>query len=248
MKMGRIIIKKDITSGDIKSTWELEVFKTIIQETDAKTKKVTLQQIYTHQDDMVKKLGSIGITPDATIRATLQNLRNFGLLQFLSTEGESGIYRLKSANLVPVVLKMLSKRRRSKGEMMIAMILDSLGIKYETEKTFLDLKRKGFLRFDFYFEKDGRGFLIEFDGEQHRKPVEFLGGNTAFIKTVESDKMKNNYAKNKDLILIRIKKLNEEKARKMIVSAITNPDKIRRKIIINKSDFVRVIDFGHLVI
>ena len=46
---------------------------------------------------------------------------------------------------------------------------------------------------------------IEFDGEQHFRSVEFFGGKKAFKLTQKKDKIKNEYCKNNNIHLLRIK-------------------------------------------
>ena len=56
-------------------------------------------------------------------------------------------------------------------------------------------------RFDFLIDNM---FLIEFDGEQHYKPVDIYGGVDAFLKTQEHDEYKNQWCKENNIPLIRI--------------------------------------------
>lgn len=96
----------------------------------------------------------------------------------------------------------------SKGESSIAHLLDKDGITYKTQVTFPDLisKRGGRLKFDFaiYDERDRLLSLIEYDGEQHFIPKERFGGGNDFQTLQENDVLKNQYCKDKGLILIRI--------------------------------------------
>lgn len=57
-------------------------------------------------------------------------------------------------------------------------------------------------RFDFYLPE--LEVLVEYDGEQHFRPVEFFGGIDAFQRTRERDEEKNFLAKIKGFKLIRI--------------------------------------------
>lgn len=81
-------------------------------------------------------------------------------------------------------------------------------IDFTKEKTFEDCKRFARLRFDYYLPKLNK--IIETDGNQHDHPVRF--GNMsqeeailAFIETKERDKIKDNYCKNHNIPLLRIK-------------------------------------------
>ena len=56
-------------------------------------------------------------------------------------------------------------------------------------------------RFDFLVDNT---FLIEFDGEQHYKPVDMFGGQENFAKIQEHDIYKNQWCKENNIPLIRI--------------------------------------------
>jgi len=106
-----------------------------------------------------------------------------------------------------LVGKGCAKCQISHGERDIASYLVDLGIEFTTEKTFMGLTFKGALRYDFFIP--GMNLLIEFDGEQHFRPVKF-GGMSAekaqvnFDNTVLRDQIKNQYAEEMDITLIRI--------------------------------------------
>lgn len=93
----------------------------------------------------------------------------------------------------------------SKGEAIIQKILQENSINYEKEKKFDDLKGKkgGALRYDFYLPDYNR--LIEYDGEQHFGYTG-NGWNTAenYQQVLYSDTIKNEYAKNHNIDLVRI--------------------------------------------
>lgn len=97
------------------------------------------------------------------------------------------------------------KDGRSKGETFIMEILDSLGIPYIREKTYKDLKGLGggSLRYDFHIEE--LNLLIEYDGIQHDRPVEYLGGSSKFDRLKQHDSIKENYAVRNGIWLERIK-------------------------------------------
>lgn len=90
----------------------------------------------------------------------------------------------------------------SKGEKRISIHLDKLGVNYFYQYRFDDCKLKQPLPFDFYLPD--YNMLIEYDGEQHFKPVEKFGGIDFFIKTKISDTVKNEYCKSNNIELIRI--------------------------------------------
>ena len=46
--------------------------------------------------------------------------------------------------------------------------------------------------------------LIEFDGKQHEKPYDFFGGEEKFLKVQKNDTLKNQYALDHNIPLVRI--------------------------------------------
>jgi hypothetical protein len=90
----------------------------------------------------------------------------------------------------------------SKMELYAAKFLDTKEIKYEQEKKFLDCKDKLPLPFDFFISPN---ICIEMDGIQHGKPIDFFGGVKAFEELKKRDQIKNNYCKENNIILFRIK-------------------------------------------
>lgn len=94
----------------------------------------------------------------------------------------------------------------SKGEYKIKNLLEENNIKYEMQKTFLDLKSKNnkYLRFDFCIYKDNQILcLLEYQGIQHFEEVEFF--NKEDLKTrQENDQKKREYCKKNNIPLIEI--------------------------------------------
>lgn len=89
-------------------------------------------------------------------------------------------------------------RNCSKGNLKIATLLQENGLSYQTEYQFSDcLSPKGNpLKFDFYVNNH---YLIEYDGEQHYKPVAFHGDSDRaekqFLLNQQYDGLKNQYCK-----------------------------------------------------
>lgn len=97
----------------------------------------------------------------------------------------------------------------SRGELKIKEILESNNISFIYDEPYfkdLLLPSGGLARYDFILlDKENQPFrLIEFDGEQHYASFEYFGGEKALKKTKTSDKIKNSYAKQNGLPLIRI--------------------------------------------
>lgn len=94
------------------------------------------------------------------------------------------------------------KCHSSRGESMIAKVLDNQNISYEYPKKFKDLRAKRLLHYDFYLPD--YNVLIEYQGGQHYKPVNYFGGEKKFIKQQKYDQMKRNYAKENGYRLLEI--------------------------------------------
>lgn len=94
------------------------------------------------------------------------------------------------------------KCKMSKGESKINNVLTNLNIKFECQKTFSDCISENKLKFDFYLTE--KNICIEYDGEQHFRPIEYFGGENSFNKLKERDNIKNVYCVNNNIILLRI--------------------------------------------
>ena len=93
----------------------------------------------------------------------------------------------------------------SRGNNKIEDILNSLNLKYTKEKTFKGLysaKGKRLLRFDFYIPK--LNLCIEYDGEQHFKPIPIFGGEEGYKLQIMNDELKNRYCSSNKIRLLRI--------------------------------------------
>ena len=92
---------------------------------------------------------------------------------------------------------------KSVGEKKISEYLNSKNINYNSQHTFNNCKYVGKLIFDFYLF--GNNTLIEFDGIQHYKPIDYFGGELALKEQKIKDDIKNLYAKDNNINLLRIK-------------------------------------------
>lgn len=94
---------------------------------------------------------------------------------------------------------------KSVGEEKIALLLSQAGIIFEKEKTFDNCRfpdTNKLARFDFYVDNK---YLIEYDGIQHFEPsFDYLNKNN-FKNTKKRDEYKNNWCKENNIPLIRIK-------------------------------------------
>ena len=96
--------------------------------------------------------------------------------------------------------------KASKGERAIQKYLKKWNINYSCQYIFEDCIDKSYLPFDFYLDNN---VLIEYDGIQHYEPIDFDGkGEENALKnfklTQKHDKIKTEYCKKNNYILIRI--------------------------------------------
>ncbi len=101
------------------------------------------------------------------------------------------------------------KQRTSISEVEISKILDANGTNYERQYKFDGCRSKRsnrFLPFDFAVmdENNSPKYLIEYDGEQHFRPVRLFGGDEKFHRQKEYDETKNEFCNNAGIPLIRI--------------------------------------------
>lgn len=94
------------------------------------------------------------------------------------------------------------KCKETSGEKSIRYYLEDNNIEYIYQKIFKDCKYKKYLLYDFYLPD--LNMCIEYDGEQHFKPIEYFGGINTFNNVKIKDKIKNEYCNNNNIHLIRI--------------------------------------------
>lgn len=90
----------------------------------------------------------------------------------------------------------------SKGERKIRVFLELNNIKYIQQHRFKECRSKRRLAFDFYIPSFNA--LIEYDGKHHYEIIDAWGGVDEFINVKIRDTIKNIYAKEQDINLIRI--------------------------------------------
>lgn len=91
----------------------------------------------------------------------------------------------------------------STGEMRIAEILSSYGVRYVRQMRFNDCRDIRALPFDFYLPEQKTA--IEFQGQQHYDAVEHFGGEKAFHIRKRHDLMKKCYCHEQGIRLIEIR-------------------------------------------
>ena len=120
--------------------------------------------------------------------------------------------------------KRCPKCNESKGEKTISDILNSLNIKYSTQKRFPECKHKNPLPFDFYIHNKKSKLLIEFDGRQHFESVEIFGGKNGLRDTQFRDKIKNDFAKEKEIPLLRIPYTEQDNIESILTNKLKELD------------------------
>jgi hypothetical protein len=96
--------------------------------------------------------------------------------------------------------------RESKGERDIDSFLKKNKILFIKQKTFdtcINPKTGRKLKFDFYLPS--HNLCIEFDGQQHFKPIKRFGGEIGYNLTIYRDSIKNAFCKKNEIKLLRIK-------------------------------------------
>lgn len=93
---------------------------------------------------------------------------------------------------------------KSRGEESIKSILDSLEVSYESQVTYEGCINIHKLPFDFRLYVAGKAVLIEYDGIQHFKPIDYFGGEEGFKDQKKRDKIKDDFTKQAGIMLIRI--------------------------------------------
>ena len=96
-------------------------------------------------------------------------------------------------------------RVQSANEEYIYNLLSDLSIEFKPQYTIKDCRNVNVLRFDFAI-LCGENLLglIEYDGEQHFRPVSLFGGEEGFKKIQKRDEIKNIYCKTNSIPLLRI--------------------------------------------
>lgn len=91
----------------------------------------------------------------------------------------------------------------SRGVLIISKWLNDNNIPFVREYRFADCRNVYPLPFDFYIPS--MNALIEYDGEQHFRPIDYYGGEGGFAQRQFNDAIKNNYATRENIPLLRIR-------------------------------------------
>lgn len=111
--------------------------------------------------------------------------------------------KTRKTNVSSIKHDLSIRNGSTNGEDEIEIIL--IRLKYSFIKEYEVIIDKKVYRYDFaVFDHHNLLGFIEFDGEQHFRPISIFGGDEGFKRTQQSDSIKNNYCKVKDYKLLRI--------------------------------------------
>ena len=112
--------------------------------------------------------------------------------------------------------------KTSHGEKKINKFLSEHNIKYIPQHKFSGLKGVGnrLLSYDFYLPD--YNLLIEFQGEQHERSVEYFGGEDQFKIQQEHDKRKREYSKSHNINLLEIWYYDEDNIEEILIKELNN--------------------------
>ena len=179
-------------------TWFIATAQFAIMEAARAEERVfVLKRMYEHLDMISYLADGTGLTQKNTLRATIQEMRNVGMIEFTNNKGT---YRfLLDPEEAYHKLKKLSERKISRGERKLGALFKWAGISFQREKRFPDMILKGKLRFDFFFELGLSPFNAEFNGNHHMFAIPFHGGIPAMLETMYRDRAKRNYCRRKGI-------------------------------------------------
>lgn len=140
-----------------KVTWERAVLYFLLIEAGKSKDRVQRKALIEHHmQAIVYVVGSVGPTPDQTLSATLQSMRDAGIIRF--EKDRPGVY-----TVLVSPAEVMAEVEAMKGGRIIGLILTSVGITYKREVLF----SKGYLRYDVRFDLLQVPFALEYQGVQH---------------------------------------------------------------------------------
>jgi len=98
----------------------------------------------------------------------------------------------------------------SKGEGMIAKFSRKQNLDFEPQVTFNECKGDNLLSFDFKYTNGENIVLIEFDGKQHYKPIDYFGGKKQWEKQVLRDRIKDEFVLSHNIPLLRVNYMDRD--------------------------------------
>lgn len=91
---------------------------------------------------------------------------------------------------------------KSQGELRVSSILQNLNINFISQYSAIDCRDQLPLKFDFFLP--AYNVIIEYQGEQHYYPLDFMGGEERFQDQQRHDNIKREWCKKHNILLIEI--------------------------------------------
>lgn len=216
---GVIYVTYDLTNSNSDTRWN-SVYKEYYSPTPIIHKKIN--SCYTKIINKIQRAESERKTyPKSQITFDIKYKPSE---QFLLKQNESDLYRqykkyIGTSKPYPgdenvsefiddlIRIKGSKPDSESSGERLVRLFLEDRNVKYKQyhriKKCFSVLRGKCYtLPFDFYLPKTN--VLIEYDGEQHYKPVSIWGGEEGFKRQQMLDGIKDKFCQDNNIKLIRI--------------------------------------------
>ena len=111
----------------------------------------------------------------------------------------------------------------SKGEKQINRLLTELSLPFKAQYKFPDCINERPLPFDFAVlgsSSQSPILLIEFDGEQHFRAVDYFGGQPTLKRTQQNDRIKNAYCEKHSIPLLRIPYTEQDNIEQLITEKL----------------------------
>lgn len=123
------------------------------------------------------------------------------------------------------------KCSESKGERKVAECLARLVTSYTRQYKLNGCRNKRILPFDFaiFDEEKSLKCLVEYDGEQHFKPIKHFGGGSRLMTTKKRDAIKTQYCADNGIPLIRIPYWEFDNIDEMLTKELRKLSVISRK-------------------
>ena len=113
--------------------------------------------------------------------------------------------------------------KRTSGEKAVMNALMNMNVEFKEQVYFDDCCDIRSLPFDFLVNLNGTKYLIEFDGDQHFKSVEYFGGERGLKMRKRRDKIKDQYAAKNGYILIRLRNEHIENMEEVLSNLLFTP-------------------------
>ena len=102
------------------------------------------------------------------------------------------------------------KCKQSLGERKVESFLNKYNILFSPQYCFKDFEEVKNYKYDFYIENNNNKYVIEYNGRQHYYPIDFFGGEQAFKKQQERDKIKKEFCEKNNISYIEIPYYNDD--------------------------------------